>query len=173
MTTIRKQLLVALAVIGMGSATVVAAQPPGAAGGSQAGQTAGPHAGHHAGQKMDREQRRATWLARSVARQQKLHDALALSAAQEAAWSSYSAALRPQQRSERIDRAARAAMPAPQRMELRLGMAQQRMTAMQARLAATLSLYAVLTPQQRKVFDASAMGHAGHRGHARGRQMRG
>lgn len=173
MTLIRKQLLVALAVIGMGSATLAAAHAPAAATGQQAGQTTVQHAGMHAGQTMDREQRRATRVARSAARQQKLHDALALTAAQEAAWSSYSAALRPQQRGQRIDRAQRAAMPAPQRMEWRFGMAQQRVAAMQARMAATKGFYAVLTPEQRKVFDANTMGHGGHRGHARQRQMRG
>lgn len=170
MTRIRTQLFIALAVIGMGSATLPAHAHDTA--GHAAGQQAGQHGAKHAGQTMDREQRRARWAARSAARQQTLHDALALSAAQQAAWSSYSAAIKPQPRAERIDRAAMAAMPAPQRIEQRLDMARQRMAALQARLAATNSFYAVLTPEQRKVFDATAIGH-GQRGHGKQRQMRG
>lgn len=170
MTRIRTTFLIALAVIGMGSTTLPAQAHDKA--GHAPGQQAGQHGGKHAGQKMDREQRHAKRAARSAARQQQLHDALALSTTQQAAWSSYSAAIKPQPRGQRIERAAMAAMPAPQRIEQRLDMARQRMAAMQARLAATTRFYAVLTPEQKKVFDATTVGH-GQRGHGKQRQMRG
>ena len=53
-------------------------------------------------------------------------------------------------------------MPAPARMEQHIAMAKQRVAAMETRLAALKAFYAVLTPEQKKTFDASSMHQRGH-----------
>lgn len=161
MNTIRKQLLIGLTVLGLGAGAVHAQTPAPA-----------PEGRH--GHAVSAEQRAAHWAQRAeraALRQQKLHDALKLSGSQEAAWSTYQAAVAPKARGERPDRAGWKAMPAPARMEQRLAMAKQRVAAMETRLAALNRFYAVLTPEQQKVFDAHGGQHGGkhrmrhHRGH--------
>jgi protein CpxP len=174
--TLRKHTLVALAILGMGAATLPAqAQTSAAAGPATHATHAGEHGakhGKHGGPKLSPEQRRAKWAARAAARQQQLREALALTPAQQGAWTNYQAALAPQARGARpkLERAAPAATPAPERMAQRLQMAQQRVAAMQARLNATSTFYSVLSADQKKAFDAAATGpgrrgHAGHRVH--------
>jgi periplasmic protein CpxP/Spy len=146
MNTIRKSILIGMTVLGLG-ATSLSAQA---------------HQGSH-GEAATGEQRHAQWAEKAAARHQKLHDALKLTASQEAAWNTYLAARKPAQRGQRPDRAAWKAMPAPQRMEQRIALAKERTAAMETRLAALNSFYAVLTPEQKKVFDESAMQGGGHR----------
>jgi periplasmic protein CpxP/Spy len=148
MNTIRKSILIGMTVLGLG-ATTLAAQA---------------HEGSH-GDAASTAQRHAQWAEKAAARQQKLHDALKLTAAQESAWNSYVAARKPAahgERGQRPDRAAWKAMPAPQRMEHRLAMHKQRTAAMEARLASLNTFYAVLTPEQKKVFDESSQRRGGH-----------
>ena len=177
--TLRKHTLVALAILGLGAATLPAQAQTSAAPGHATHTSHATHAGEHGakhgkhgGPKLSPEQRRAKWAARAAARQQQLRDALALTPAQQGAWANYQAALAPQARGARpkLDRAARAATPAPERMAQRLQMAQQRVAAMQARLNATSTFYSVLSADQKKAFDGAATGpgrrgHAGHRMH--------
>lgn len=173
MTIVRKHILIALAVLGMGSTTLAQAHQ------SHAGKVQGQQAGEQRARHLDpaaRQQRWAKRAERAAERRQKLHDALMLTPAQEGAWASYTAATAPRAMDrqanarQRPDRAAWAATPAPQRMEMRLSMAKQRLAKMEARVAATGNLYALLTPEQRKVFDASS---SGHRRHGKQRMMRG
>lgn len=149
MNTIRKNIsrniLVALAVAGMGGAALAADAPQG-------------RHGHAAGQ----EQMHARWAERAAAQQAKLHALLKLTPSQEAAWASYTAATRPGERGQRPDRAAMAAMPAPARMEQHIAMAKQRVAMMESRLAALKAFYAVLTPEQKKLFDENSMHAGGH-----------
>lgn len=97
----------------------------------------------------------------------RMHEALKITAAQEGAWQAYLEALKANvpQRGQ-FDRAAFKEMPAPERMEKRIEMAKSRILRMENNLAATKTFYAVLTPEQQKVFDEKT-GRFGHRKHAR------
>ena len=110
-----------------------------------------------------------------AARQAKLQDALKLTPAQQPVWQAFVASMTPAHKGERagqrLGKEARAALSAPQRMERRIAMQKQRTARMEARLSALNSLYAALTPEQRKVFDEQKQGrrggrhHGGHGGH--------
>ena len=143
MNTLRKNMLIAVAVLGMGSAAVVA----------QAQVTEGRHS--HAASQEQRQANRAEHFAQ---RQAKLHDALKLTAAQEPAWTAYQAAIKPAAMDAHDDHAAWAALPAPQRLEKMIAMAKQHTAAMESHLAALNTFYAVLTPEQKKVFDDNTKG---------------
>lgn len=157
MNSLRKHVLIALTVIGMGSAAVAV----------QA-QTAAPEGRH--GHAATEQERMAKWGEHFAKRQAKLHDALQLTAAQEPAWAAYQAAIKPAPKAGHGDRAAWAALSAPARMEKMIAMAKQRTAAMESHLAALNTFYAVLTPAQQKIFDeASKRG----RGHCGGHHMKG
>jgi protein CpxP len=161
MNTLRKQVLIALTVLGIGSAACAV----------QA-QTAPPE-GRHANAASQQE-RMAKWGEHMAKRQAKLHDALQLTAAQEPAWAAYQSAIKPAAAmgmGEHGDRAAWTTLSAPARMEKMIGMAKQHTAAMESHLAALNTFYAVLTPAQKKAFDAATM-HGG-RGHHGGEHMKG
>lgn len=164
MSTLRKQVLIALTVLGMGSAAALAQaqQTP-----TQAAAPEGRH-GHAAQQ----QERMAKWGEYAAKRQAKLHDALKLSAAQEPAWAAFQAAIKPDTASMAMqgDRAAWSTMSAPARMEKMLAMARQHTARMETHLAALNTFYAVLTPAQKKLFDEHTQ--RGH-GHRRGGHMKG
>ncbi|MDR0673066.1 MAG: Spy/CpxP family protein refolding chaperone [Zoogloeaceae bacterium] len=92
----------------------------------------------------DRDERR-------TARHEKLHKALKLSEAQEAAWKAFIADDAPQW--QRPDREAFAALSTPERMEKMLELSQKRQEFMAQRLAALKTFYAQLTDEQKKTFD--------------------
>ena len=156
MNTLRKNVLIALTVLGMGS-TALAVQA----------QTAAPEGRH--GHAATQEQRMAKWGEHFAKRQAKLHDTLQLTAAQEPAWAAYQAAIKPAAKGMHGDRAGWAALQAPARMEKMIAMHKQRTAAMEAQLSALNTFYSVLTPVQKKAFDANTLGamHGG-RGHHRG-----
>lgn len=150
MTSIRKSILIGLTVLGLGASSFTV----------QA----------HQADKQGSAQMHAKWGERAAAKQKKLHDALMLTPSQEAAWVAYSGAAKPAARGERGQRGDWKTMTAPQRMEKRLEMAKQRIGIMETRLAALNTFYAVLTPEQKAVFDANSKqqrGHRGHRGHSK------
>jgi Spy/CpxP family protein refolding chaperone len=149
MNTLRKHVLIALTVLGMGSAAFAA----------QA-QTAAPE-GRHAN-AVTQEQRMAKWSEHFAKRQAKLHDALQLTGGQESAWAAYQAAIKPAAMAGHGDRAAWAGLSAPARMEKMIAMSRQRTAAMESHLSALTTFYSVLTPAQKKVFDENTRG--GHRG---------
>lgn len=157
MNTLRKNILIGLTVLGMGSAGfAVQAQTP-----VQDGRQA-----HAASQ----EQRHAKWAEHFAKRQARLHDALKLSAGQESAWNTYLAALKPATMGAHGDRAAWEGLSAPARMEKMIALSKQRTAAMETHLVALNTFYAVLSPEQKKVFDAETKG--GHRGGHRMKGMR-
>jgi protein CpxP len=159
MNTLRKQVLIALTVLGIGSAACAV----------QAQTT--PPQGRHANAASQQE-RMAKWGEHMAKRQAKIHDALQLTAAQEPAWAAYQAAIKPAAgMGDHGDRAAWTTLSAPARMEKMIGMAKQHTAAMESHLAALNTFYAVLTPAQKKAFDAATM-HGG-RGHHRGGEHRG
>ena len=149
MNTIRKNVLIALTVLGMGS-TAFAVQA----------QTAAPE-GRHAN-AVTQQQRMAKWSEHFAKRQAKLHDALQLTGGQESAWAAYQAAIRPNAMGMQGDRAAWAAMSAPARMEQMIAMSKQHTAAMESQLPALNTFYSVLTPAQKKVFDENTRGGRGH-----------
>jgi protein CpxP len=185
MNTIRKNIVIALAAIGIAASSV----------GVQA-QSQAPAEGRH-GHAMSKEQRqakRAEFAAlspeqrqarmaefkakrgeRHAARQARLAESLKLTPAQQPVWQAFVASMTPVQKGERggqrMTKEQRAALTAPQKLERRIAMQKQRTARMEARLSALNSLYAALTPEQRKVFDAQQQGrrggrhHGGHGGH--------
>jgi len=88
---------------------------------------------------------------------------LKLTAAQEPAWTAFTAAAKPHgaMQAKQLDPAEMAKLTTPERIEKMKTMRAQRMgemaSAMDKHAEATNALYAVLTPEQQKIFDANAM----------------
>ena len=163
MKSLGKPLLVSVLLAGLGCAA--SAQSPGAH----------PPGGmpHH--ERMDP----ARMQAMVAKRQAELKAKLKVTPAQEGAWASYAAAMQPP-----ADMAARMSpenrkkmreemekLSTPERIDRMNAMRAQRDLEMAKRSEATKSFYAVLTPEQQKVFDANAMRHGpgGRRGGERGK----
>jgi Spy/CpxP family protein refolding chaperone len=190
MNTVRKNIVIVLAAFGIAGASL----------GVQA-QTGAPAEGRH-GHAMSKEQReakraefrqltpeqrqakmaefRAKRLEQRAARQAKLADALKLTPAQQPVWQAFVASMTPPQKGERAgqrlskeQRAALTALTAPQRLERRIAMQKERTARMEARLSALNSLYAALTPEQRKVFDEQQQRRGGRHHGGHGKMMRG
>jgi hypothetical protein len=158
MNTLRKNVLIAMTVLGMGTAAVAV----------QAQDTA-PKARHEWSAASPQE--RAAKMAEHFAkRQAKLHDALQLSGGQESAWAAYQASIRPDgsMMAAMGDRKAWAAMPAPQRMEKMIAMSKQHTARMESQLGALNTFYSTLNPAQKKIFDEQTRGGRGHHGHRGG-----
>ena len=187
MNTVRKNLVIVLSALGIAGASL----------GVQA-QTAAPQDTRHphAMSKEARDAKRAEFRNLSpeqrqakfaefkakraehrAARQAKLAEELKLTRAQQPVWQAFVASMTPQQgerAQQRLTKEQRTALTAPQRLERQIAMQKQRTARMEARLSALNSLYAALTPEQRKVFDEQKMGRHGGRHHGgHGKMMRG
>ncbi|AVR98743.1 Spy/CpxP family protein refolding chaperone [Pseudoduganella armeniaca] len=149
MNTLRKSFVIGMTVIGFGSAFAVQAQ-----------EAATPHHREYAATKFD-PAKRAEHFAQ---RQQKLHDSLKLTAAQETAWNTYIAAIKPQAPIGRPDRVDFKSLPAPERMEKRIERQKEHLAKQESRLAALKTFYAVLTPEQQKTFDQATIHQGRHHG---------
>jgi Spy/CpxP family protein refolding chaperone len=191
MNTVRKHVLknivTALTAIGIAGASL----------GVQA-QTQAPAEGRH-GYAMSKEQReakraefralspeqrqarmaefKAKRLEQRAARQARLAESLKLTPAHQPVWQAFVASMTPPQQGEhagqRLSKEQRAALTAPQRLERRIAMQKQRTARMEARLSALNSLYAALTPEQRKVFDEQQQRRGGRHHGGHGKMMRG
>lgn len=149
MTSLRQSIAIGITVLSLGMATFSAhAQDA----------SAGRHA--HAANK---EETQAKWQEHFAQRQQRLHDSLKLTAQQEPAWATFIAAIKPDMAAAQMDRAATANMTAPQRMEKQLEMAKQHIAKQESHLAALKTFYAVLSPEQQKIFDEQAKHMQHHR----------
>lgn len=108
------------------------------------------------------EQRQQRMQAGMEKHRHQLHDKLKLTSQQESAWKAFTEATKPQHDQKlmqsRADHQAMAAMSAPARMEKMLERSKERLARMQQHLDALKSFYAVLTPEQQKIFDASHQG---------------
>lgn len=104
---------------------------------------------------------------RMQARQDTLHKNLQLTAAQEPAWKAFTEKTALKTDWQRPDPEAMAKLTAPERMEKMLEMSKQHQTLMTERLEAMKTFYAVLTPEQKKVFDEH---HAGSRRGGQGKR---
>ena len=178
MNTLRKQILVAFAAVGFaGAALAQSAATPAPEGRHGHAVTAEQRAAHQAERQARRAEFQAKRAERQAARAAKLRADLKLTAQQEPAFAAFLAAGKPAGRPQAPgagkaagERAGFAALPAPQRMERMIERQKQRTARMEARLAALNNFYAVLTPEQKKVFDSQPM-HGGFgkgRGHGHG-----
>ncbi|WP_296923872.1 Spy/CpxP family protein refolding chaperone [Polaromonas sp.] len=150
------------------AATAQTVAPPAAAAHAAPTQAGGHHSRH-----MERHDP-AKMQEHRAKRQAELKAKLAISPAQEAAWSAWTAALQPQVRNgaQRPDHAAMRAelekLPTPQRIDRMNALRTQRMsemnTAMAKRGDATKTFYAALNVDQQKVFDSQRMDRGG-KGH--------
>ncbi|HEX7987596.1 MAG TPA: Spy/CpxP family protein refolding chaperone [Duganella sp.] len=148
MNLFRKSILVGFTVLGMAAAHA---------------QDTAPAGGHDRAANM--EQRRAKMSEMYAKRQARLHDQLKLTAQQESAWASYQAAIKPAMPDgPRPERGAFAKLSAPERLSKMIEMTKQREAKMETHLTALTAFYGQLTPEQKAVFDAHAMGgkHGGH-----------
>jgi Spy/CpxP family protein refolding chaperone len=144
-----KSLLIGTTVIGLAGGAL-AAQGDKATDGQPA---KGRMHGHHDGQFKER----------MAKRQAELHDKLQLTAGQEPAWNTFIAAITPTETAKRPDRVEWEKLSAPERMEKMLGKMKQRETQMTARLSAMKTFYAVLTPEQQKIFNDNVGNGRRHR----------
>lgn len=172
MNTLRKNLVIAFTAAGLFGATI-GAQAQTAAPETRPALTAEQRLAKKAEWQAKAGERRAKMEQHRAERQAKLRDSLKLNAQQQPAWDAFVASQAPQKKGERAarpDRAAWAALSAPQRMQKGIDMQKQRTARMEQRLASLNTFYAQLTPEQRKTFDAQAQHrkgprHHGHRGH--------
>ena len=126
--------------------------------------------------------RMQAWMAK---RQAEMKAKLKITPAQEGAWTAFTAAMQPPARMMSGDRpmAAQRAeldkLTTPERIDKMKAMRAQRMADMNAEMdkrgEATKALYAVLSPEQQKTFDAEhrKMGHRQGRGHHGGMHHKG
>src|SRR5471030_1930692 len=160
MNAMRKSFMVGLTVLGM-AATGMAAQAQD--GGAQPNPQHQEHREHgdHKPDPARMQEKMGEFFAMQQAR---VHYQLKLTAAQEPAWNTYQAAIKPMMPAgPRPDMKAWMAMSAPDRMEKMIEMGKLHIATEESHLAALRTFYATLTPEQKKAFDHSMMGH--HRGH--------
>jgi periplasmic protein CpxP/Spy len=148
MNTLRKSLVIAIATLGLG--TMAAAAPSLVAQAPVTSSASGQH-----GEKF---------AARMAKRQAALHDKLAVTPAQEGAWQLFTARMQATAPTRSDVRPAKA-LTAPERAERKaafLQVAQQRAA---ARVQPVKEFYAVLSPEQQKIFDSQFHGRHHHHGH--------
>ncbi len=98
-------------------------------------------------------------------RQQALHDKLALTANQEAAWNTFVAKIKPSERHDKADWSELSKLSTPERMDRMLAKAKEREQRFEVRVQATKDLYKQLTPAQQKVFDTLHQHHGDEHHH--------
>jgi len=98
-------------------------------------------------------------------RQAELRAKLNLNANQDTAWKAYVARMRPADMPQRPDRAEMEKLSVPERMEKRLAFMKQAEQRLTDRLAATRDFYAVLSPEQQKIFNEEFKFRGGMRHH--------
>ncbi|RYF44209.1 MAG: hypothetical protein EOO25_00470 [Comamonadaceae bacterium] len=164
--------LVAASLLAASLGFAATAQTPPATPGAAPAAT---HQGHR-GDPAKMQERMARMQERMAKRQAELKQKLQISSGQEAAWTSFTTAMKPGAR-QKMDRAAMAALSTPDRIDQMRALRTQRIAEMDRRADATKAFYAVLTAEQKKVFDAETLrrghrghggGHGGHHGHHKG-----
>jgi Spy/CpxP family protein refolding chaperone len=167
MTTLRKQFIMTLSALSLGAAAFGAQAQTNAAPASAPQAEHGEHADHGGHHRMPSPEQMAAFRAKRIAH---MHDSLMITPAQETAWNRFVASMQPAShpKADQADRnGARAAMAhltAPQRMAKMIEMQKQHTAALEQRQGALSSFYAVLSPEQKKVFDERAAHMRGHGG---------
>jgi len=115
------------------------------------------------------EQFRAKMEQRMAQRLGELKQKLAITPAQEGAWSAWTASLKPTPH-QRPDRAEFERLTTPERIDRMRALRAQRNADMDKRMDATKTFYGALGADQKKVFDAESVrflagGRGGHHGH--------
>jgi len=107
-------------------------------------------------QRMEqRQQRMERHMARRAAQ---LKQKLALTPAQEPAWNAWTESIKPAgAMRQRPDREEFAKLTTPERIDRMRALRAERMARMDQRADATKTFYAVLTPEQKKVFDQETL----------------
>ncbi len=100
-------------------------------------------------------------------RQVDLKAKLKLAPEQEGAWTNFTAAMKPRADMQRPNRAEMEQLNTPARLDKMQALRAQHNAAMDQRNAAIRALYAALTPEQQKVFDAQTRRADHHRGEPR------
>jgi hypothetical protein len=107
------------------------------------------------------QQGAARWEDRRAAHLAELKEKLALTADQEAAWSTFTESARPGPRHAGMDRKAMREefekLSTPERLDRMQAMSDMRRARMAERAGAIKTFYAQLSPEQQRVFDAEAM----------------
>lgn len=114
-----------------------------------------PTADGHAAAPMEHSKMAEKMQERMSKHRAAIHDKLKLSAAQEPAWKSFVEATTPGQRPAAPDRKEMDKLNTPERMEKMLERFKEHQSRMEQHLAALKTFYAVLTPEQQKIFDDS------------------
>ena len=151
MNTLRKGLVIAIATLGLG--TIAAAAPDQA--------TQAPGTSWHSGASG---QHGAKFAERMAKRQAKLHDKLALTPAQEGAWQAFTARMQATVPARSGIRPAKA-LTAPERAERKAAFLQVAQQQAASRVQPIKEFYAVLSPEQQKIFDSQFQGRRHHHGH--------
>lgn len=151
MTQVRKHLLAGITALGLlaGALGVHAAAP----------EAGGPMTAREYARNPEQVKERY------AKRQAQLHDKLQLTPGQEGAWNSFTEKMAPSPRPAGVDRAEMEKLPAPERMERMLAMMQEREKRMTARFASVKEFYAILTPEQQKIFNEEFGRGRHHRPH--------
>ena len=120
--------------------------------------------------RMDHAQMAERMKANMERRHTALHHKLKLTAEQEPAWKEFIAGAKPPMMGPQMNRADMMKLSAPERMEKMMAHMKARQDHMATRLEALKKFYAVLTPEQQKIFDDEDMGLRGpmNRGAKRG-----
>jgi protein CpxP len=148
MNTLRKSLVIAIATFGLG--TIAAAAPNLVAQAPATSSASGQH-----GEKF---------AERMAKRQAALHDKLALTPAQEGAWQLFTARMQATVSTRSGVRPAKA-LTAPERAERKAAFLQVAQQQAAGRVQPIKEFYAVLSPEQQKIFDSQFHGRHHHHGH--------
>lgn len=136
-----------------------------------------PSATPHAERQAKRQQWQEKRTARHAERLTELKQKLAITPAQEPAWTRFAAAMQPQPGAQRLPRADIEKLSTPERIDRLRELRTQRNAAMDARLDATKAFYAQLQPEQQRSFDTLSArmfkGGERHGKHRHGRHMQG
>ncbi|MBC3908938.1 Spy/CpxP family protein refolding chaperone [Undibacterium umbellatum] len=157
MKTLQKKFCIALVSVSLGLAV--------SAGNVVAQSSAPPSASAHAGHEKphgDPGKWAEKMKERMAKHQAELHDKLKITAAQEPAWKTFVEAMNPGTMPARPDRKEMEKLTTPERMEKSLEKMKEHLAKMQTRLTALKTFYAVLTPEQQKIFDERHKRMASH-----------
>ena len=150
MNTFRKSIVIAVASLGLGTAALAVADPGAASTGGGCHWSAFGSHGEKSAERMAK-------------RQAALHDKLSLSPTQEAAWKTFTdkmqatAPVRPEATPV-------ATMTAPERADRMAAFLQAAQQQAATRAQAVKEFYAVLSPEQQKIFDGQFQGRHHHFG---------
>jgi len=154
----RRHLIAAGLIAAAGFSAAFAQTPPAA--------PAGP--GMHGHDPARMEQFRAKMEQRMAQRLGELKQKLAITPAQEGAWNTWTAALKPTGPHQRPDRAEWKTLTTPERIDRMRSLRAERNAEMDRRMDATKTFYGALGADQKKVFDTESLkfmgGERGHHG---------